>query len=98
MNWPALYARIAYSTGWTIPHIRDELDLPTLDAMNAQWKAFPPLPVLVAHYLGAARPEPTEAPASLDEQDVIPTQRLSASDFDALLASMRLPTTRPAPP
>lgn len=98
MNWPALYARIAYCTGWTIPHIRDELDLPTLDALRAQWHAFPPLPVLVAHYLGAARPQAASTePAGLDEQDLIPAQRLSAGEFDQLLASMNLPNlTRPA--
>lgn len=89
---------MAYCTGWTIPHIRDELDLPTLAALREQWEQFPPLPVMVAHYLGAAKPKKTDKQAeSLDEQDAIPTTKLSEGDFNALLASMGLPTSPPPP-
>lgn len=91
MIWPALYAFIAYCTGWTIPHIRDELDLPAVESLHAQWRQYPPLPMMVAHYLGVARPARPKAPASLDEQDAMPAQRMSAREFDDLVASMRLP-------
>lgn len=90
---------MAYCTGWPIPHIRDELDLPTLAALRAQWAQFPPLPVMVAHYLGAAKPKPVaEQAARLEDQDAIPAQRLSAPEFDAMLARMGLPITTPATP
>jgi len=89
---------VAYCTGWTIPHIRDELDLPTLAALREQWAQFPPLPVMVAHYIGAAKPRKQDEQAGrLEDQDVIPTTKLSAGEFDDLLASMGLPTS-PTPP
>jgi hypothetical protein len=64
--------------------------------MHRQWKRYPPLPILIAHYLGAAKPEAAaDAITDLAEQDVLPAQRLSASEFDQLLASMKLPTGAP---
>ncbi|RQO57970.1 hypothetical protein DBR47_14345 [Paucibacter sp. KBW04] len=89
---------MAYCTGWTIPHIRDELDLPTLAALREQWAQFPPLPVMVAHYLGAAKPKKQDEQAEhLEDQDVIPTTKLSEGDFNALLVSMGLPTSTTSP-
>lgn len=80
---------MAYCTGWPIPHIRDELDLPTLDALQRQWAQFPPLPVMVARYLGAAKP--IKHITRLEEQNVIPTTRLPAAEWDALLKAHNLP-------
>jgi len=89
---------VAYCTGWPIPHIRDELDLPTLTALREQWAQFPPLPVMVAHYLGAAKPRAAaDRVQRLDEQTFIPTQGLTSKAFDDLLASMQLPVTKPTP-
>lgn len=90
--WPELYAWIAYRTGWTIPHIRDELDIPTLDAMREQWEQYPPLPVLVANYLGAANPKAPESRIErLEDQNFIPVNAMPAHEFDALLETMGLP-------
>lgn len=89
MIWPELYADLAYCTGWTIPHIRDELDLPTLAALRGQWARFPPLPVMVAYYLGAAKPRARAA--DIEQQDVIPAARMSEQEFAALISSMGLP-------
>lgn len=89
---------MAYGTGWPIPHIRDELDLPMLNALREQWAQFPPLPVIVAHYLGAAKPRTAaKSVERLDAQPYIPTQGLQSEAFDALLASMSLPVTNPPP-
>lgn len=93
INWPELYAWIAYRTGWTIPHIRDELDLPSIDAMREQWEQYPPLPVMVANYLGVANPKtPVSRIERLEDQPFIPVNPLPAHEFDALLESMGLPT------
>lgn len=83
---------MAYCTGWPIPHIREELDLPTLRALREQWAQFPPLPVMVAHYLGAAKPKaPVRKVTDLAEQDFIPARRMPREEFDALLRAMKLP-------
>jgi hypothetical protein len=96
IDWPALYASIAYRTGWTIPHIREELDLPTLVALREQWEQYPPLPVMVANYLGAANPKKPETQIErLEDQDFIPVNHLPAHEFDALLETMGLPTGKP---
>lgn len=98
MIWPALYADIAYRTGWTIPHIREELDLPMLDALREHWAQFPPLPVLTAYRYGAAKPKgPAGQPESVEEQDYIPAKRVTAAEFDEVLRTYRLPTPDQAP-
>lgn len=67
--------------------------------MRDQWAQFPPLPVMVAHYLGAAKPkQAADQLARLEDQDVIPTTKLSATEFEQLLARMGLPTTPPTAP
>lgn len=51
---------------------------------------------MVASYLGVAKPEATDdAVTDLAQQDMIPAHRVSAADFDQLLASMKLPTGAP---
>lgn len=90
---------MAYCTGWPIPHIRDEVDLPTLAALREQWAQYPPLPVVVAHYLGFAKPRRSaDQIERLEDQDVMPATRLSAEAFDKMLTSMGLPTTVPTKP
>lgn len=97
ISWPELYAWIAYRSGWTIPHIREALDLPTLDAMREQWQQYPPLAVMVASYLGVARPKKDAQNdlERLEDQPYFPVNTLPANEFDALLASMGLPTGKP---
>ncbi|MEQ1663171.1 MAG: hypothetical protein ABL877_10805 [Thiobacillus sp.] len=96
IDWLELYAGIAYRTGWSIPHIREEIDLPTLAAMREQWEQYPPLPVMVAHYLGAAKPKTPESQIErLEDQDFIPVNRMPAHEFDALLETIGLPTGTP---
>lgn len=88
---------MAYCTGWTIPHIREELDLPGLQALRRQWAQFPPLPILVAHKWGAAKPKRAQNNLQrIEDQDVIPSQALSRSEFDAMLHAMKLPVPGPA--
>lgn len=54
---------------------------------------------MVAHYLGAAKPKKSdEQLARIEDQDVIPTTKLSSTEFDQLLARMGLPTTPPTAP
>lgn len=48
-------------TGWTIDHIRWQMDIPTLDAMFRQWKKVMPLPIAIERvcaWLGIADREP----------------------------------------
>lgn len=64
-----------------------------LEALREQWRQFPPLPVLAAHYLGAVKPRrEAQRIERLEEQTFIPTTALPSAEFDALLAAMRLPT------
>lgn len=56
LSWPRLFATIASNTGWSISHIRAELDLPLLQALQAEWRAHPPVHHLVAAYVGYEAP------------------------------------------
>jgi hypothetical protein len=70
-----------------------------LRAMREQWARFPPLPVLAAHYLGAAKTTPQSQPiTNLKDQDVIPSKTLSRAEFDDLLRDLKLPTAAVMPP
>lgn len=74
------------------------MDLPTLAALREQWAQYPPLPVVVAHYLGFAKPRiSAERIERLEEQTYIPARSLDSESFDALLVSMRLPVTKKPP-
>lgn len=66
-----------------------------LDALQAQWAQFPPLPMLIADFLGASKRKGPQL-ADPAEQDVMPTTRLSAAEFDAVVASMGLPARKDA--
>ena len=93
MNWGELVAGICASTGWTWDYVLEHMDFPRLEALREQWRQFPPLNVLVAHYLGAAKPAATAADAvAPDEQTFLPSTRLTDAEFDELLAARGLPT------
>lgn len=57
------------------------MDLPRVQALNAYWQRYPPMHILVAHYVGYQAPEQIEP----EEQDVLPAQTLSEHDFNQLL-------------
>ena len=60
--------------------------------MRRQWAQYPPLPVMVAHYLGMAKPPEVETRIErLEDQSFIPTQAMPSEAFDAMLKSMNLP-------
>lgn len=61
MSWPRLYAHVCANTGWTWQYVRDQLDLPTLDALQAEWQHHPPVHHLVAAYLDYKPPQATAA-------------------------------------
>jgi hypothetical protein len=65
LSWPRLLAHIAANTGWSIAHIRAEVDLPLLQALQAEWRLHPPVHHLVAAYLGYEPPvelKPDQSP------------------------------------
>ena len=54
--------------------------------------------MLAAHYLGAVKPPRIAAEidtVKAEEQDFIPAQVLTETEFDSLLEAMRLPTGKP---
>ncbi|MFS1524440.1 hypothetical protein ACL7TT_10055 [Microbulbifer sp. 2304DJ12-6] len=53
--------------GWTWAHIRENVDLPQLEAMNRYWKRFPPVHVLVAAFVGYQGGKPSSEPGSAEE-------------------------------
>lgn len=64
--------------------------------MREQWKQYPPLPVMVAQYLGFAKPKVEESRVErLEDQPYLPVNAMPSPEFDAMLASMGLPTGQP---
>ena len=60
--------------------MRDELDLPTLEALRKHWARFPPVGVMLAAKWGFSKPQ-----VSLEEQDAVPVQAMPSEEFDAML-------------
>lgn len=52
--------------GWTWEYIDDHMDLIRLGAIHRVWKRTPPVHVMVAHYLGFTKKDPTYS----DQSDV----------------------------
>jgi len=44
------------STGWTLAHVGDTVDLPTLGRLNKYWAKHPPMHVLLAAHVGYKPP------------------------------------------
>lgn len=66
--------------------------------MREQWAQFPPLPVMVAHHLGAAKPRTAaQTVQHLEEQNYIPAKALPGAEFDALVQGMGLRPASPPP-
>lgn len=61
MDWAALQAEISAATGWP-PSEVGALTLPRLSALRKAWRSAPPLPLLVARWVGI-EPEQPAAPA-----------------------------------
>jgi hypothetical protein len=62
-------------------YIAENMDIPRLKAMGAFWRQFPPLPVMIAHYLGAVtkKPDPVDNEAALAELMTIAPERPRAA-------------------
>ena len=82
------------NTGWTWTYVREHIDLPTLDALRAEWALHPPVHHLVAAYLGHKPSVQAPAHAVVDIEDLLPelghvpirhVAPLDTSAFDAAL-------------
>lgn len=58
---------MAMSTGWTLDHVGDNVDLPRLASLTKYWAAHPPTHILMAWYTGYKAPEVLK-PKSEEEQ------------------------------
>ena len=52
MDWPALFAYVAASTGWTWDYIGECLTLPRLYALQKHWSIYPPVHIMAAMWCG----------------------------------------------
>lgn len=87
-----MYAHVVACTGWTWDYIAENVDLPRLKALNLYWSDNPPLHRMVASFLGIEPAKTPQQTASLEEAaEFIPANRVSASEFDAILAQHGLP-------
>lgn len=57
MEWGELIAHVCFCTGWTWDYVAENVDIPRLTCLKDYWSQFPPLPIAVAHYIGAAKPK-----------------------------------------
>lgn len=69
------------------------MDIPRLRAMGDYWRRIPPLHITVAAYLGAIQEPPAADLAAAAEY--VPVSRVTAAEFDALLARHGLAGDRP---
>ena len=92
-----MYAHVIACTGWTWDYVAEHLDLPRLKALNLYWADNPPLHRMVASFLGIEpTPSAPQQSASLEEAaEFIPANRVSESEFDAILAQHGLPISKP---
>jgi hypothetical protein len=71
------------------------VDLPTVDALNAEWRLNPPIHMLVAAYLGYKPPVQTSAKSVTDIDELIPDfgnvpiRRVAPVDTSAFDAAMQ---------
>jgi hypothetical protein len=68
MEWGELIAHVCYCTGWTWDYVADNVDIPRLTYLRDYWSQFPPLPIAVAHYIGAAKPKAKLTSSSQEKQ------------------------------
>jgi len=87
-DWGELYSHVIACTGWTWDYIAEDLDLPRLESLRRYWAQLPPIHMMIAAYFGISPQK--QAPAVLEDladQQFIPAQALSESEFDQLLKS-----------
>ncbi len=51
-DWDAIIAYVCHMTGWTWDYVESTLTVPRLRALQKEWLRHPPLPLMVAAYLG----------------------------------------------
>lgn len=68
MEWGELIAHVCHCTGWTWDYVVEHIDIPRLTHLKDYWSQFPPLAIIVAHYLGAAKPKETKSPDQQAEE------------------------------
>lgn len=44
-------------TGWTWDYVENNITMPRLRALHEEWQRHPPLPIMVAAYLGIKQKE-----------------------------------------
>lgn len=66
-DWDAIIAHVCHLTGWTWDYVEDTLTTPRLNALYEEWRLHPPLPLMIAAYLGI-KPEVQGTPDELVER------------------------------
>ena len=51
-DWDKIIANICHLTGWTWDYVEETLTIPRLKALYGEWRVNPPLPIIVAAFLG----------------------------------------------
>lgn len=52
IDFGEMVAHVCACTGWTWDYVLEHVDLPRLESLNAYWRDYPPLHVMVRDYLG----------------------------------------------
>jgi hypothetical protein len=60
-----MFMHLAITTGMSIEQVREQFDIPRLEAFNSYTEKFPPQHVLIAAYFGFPKDKPKEP----DDQD-----------------------------
>lgn len=89
IDWPAIYAHLIASTGWTWEYIAEHVDLPRLKALTDYWQQQPPVHVMVAAYLGCSK-KTSQQPIQ-NASEFVPVNTVTAPEFDEVLRSFGIP-------
>ncbi len=58
-----IVAHVCHMTGWTWDYVEDTLTVPRLKSLYVEWKKHPPIPILLAAFMGikpVEKGEPSE--------------------------------------
>jgi hypothetical protein len=56
-----MFMHVAITTGMSIEDVRDQFDIPRLEAFNSYTEKFPPQHILIAAYFGFPKDKPKPA-------------------------------------
>ena len=51
-DWDRIIAHTCHMTGWTWDYVEEHMTMPRLKALHEEWRRHPPVPLMIAAYLG----------------------------------------------